>query len=73
MRARRRRRQQLQRAQDKHRDCAVEMDGRYALPEMDGRSGKGAEEGEEEDEKEEKDGFPIARRQTAGELEAEPL
>ena len=44
--------------------------GGRALPsEVDGRSYGEEEQGEEE----EKDGFPIARRQTAGELEAEPL
>ena len=38
------------------------MDGKQTLPEMDGGNAQG-----------EKDGFPIARRQTAGELEAEPV
>ena len=52
---------------------ATEVEGSYSVPEMDGRSGR-REEKEEEEGEEEKDGYPIARRQTtAGELEGDPV
>lgn len=64
MRTRRKQRQKLPPAPQKQGyggTYASEVNGTHTLSEMDGQN-----------QQEEKDGYPIARRQTAGELEAEP-